>query len=301
MCLRKLSLLPSGDDDGHLVDDIVGVGAPVASELSEVLRLVEDVHLGGLVVLEGRMVNALLGDVLAAPHEDTLDLLLLLGAENAHSAERPLSEVLPALEVAVEHVLGHEELLALALVHLVVHVPAGPALLVVHLQELVHRRALLVRLVHEERLEVEEVELGGGEELKGGLGLLGGTIIITTGFLLRGHLFRCGLGLLDLDQLGGGVHWLLAHFDLAEDAHELGHRVDLREKSGAVGHAFLETRIEQNEVGSGQAGGDPKISHRDLLVDTHSSVQCFDKIFDGLDAVVVIILRDSLSLAEDHG
>jgi len=144
------------------------------------------------------MFITLLRDSLASPHEDTLNFLSVFSAEEAHSTERPFSEVFPSLEETINHVLGVVNLNTFltdtlgVTIHLVVHVMAGPSLFVVHLEELIDSRAISVWFVDEEGLEVEQVKIGLGEAFKSGLGLLGGlvsTITIFTVVLLSGLLF----------------------------------------------------------------------------------------------------------------
>jgi len=148
-----------------LTIDFIGVLSTPESTDKVFILFDSQVQLASLVVLELRVVDGLLRNASAAPQPDTFDLEVGLVAEDQVPGEAVLAEVVEALQEPIAEVVCDVELLALALVLVVVEEPQGEAVGVELLLELLDARALLVLDVDEESLEVEEVEGCGRKEI----------------------------------------------------------------------------------------------------------------------------------------
>jgi len=161
---------------------VVVFRTPVSSNKGNIIR-VRHIEFSLLIVLERRVIDTLLRHLVSTPHEHTHNFLALVSAEDAHLTERPLTEVFPTLEETVDHVLSLVHFVTFLAdafgvdVHLVVHVPDGPAFFVVHpffleffvggaVEELGDGFTTLVFMVDEVGLEVEQVERSRREEFK---------------------------------------------------------------------------------------------------------------------------------------
>jgi len=278
--------VPLGGENIHVHDSGTFVGTPEVSHELLVFLVAEDVHLSLGVVLERGVIVALLGDTGGSPHPDAHNLLLLLGSEDELSGEGPLSELVESLEETIAQVLSDVKNLTLISEHLVVEEPNGPALLVELFLKLINTFAFSVGFVDHEGLEVEQVEFGLGEHLKGRLGLLGGCkgINIVTILGLRGLLFGDNLLFLNL---GGGLDGLGSGLDVTADSDELGESTNTLEPGGVVGHGLAETSVEDGLLGTDEVAANGDISKGDVVSDEpvlalKSNVKDLGVVLDGI-------------------
>ena len=235
---------------------LVILGREELAEQLVVLGVIE-AHFAGLHVLPLRVVEALLGHDLATDEQHALNLEIGLLAEHANLTEGELSEGFEPLQETFEEVLELVSDLALLTELVIVEEPEGPALTIELPLELVEAFALLVWHVHEVRLEVEEVEVGGRQSIKWVdillllLSWLGFGSGLGTAFRLRGLLF----GLQD------GLERLLGHLDAAEDGNELGDRGNARKPSAGLWRGLREALIKNELEGEGEVGGEDNVGN----------------------------------------
>ena len=164
-CTKSLeaSLLPNeglAREPAHFIAD----GATeVLSDNLVIVSIVSWVEFFGFVVFKlWVLFGEAVGDYLATEEPAAHDLKLWLLAEDSHATESVFCSVLRSVHEAIHQVVRDVELVALALVNVVVEVPEGPALPVKLLIKLAHSLALFVFVINEEGLEIKEIERTGG-------------------------------------------------------------------------------------------------------------------------------------------
>lgn len=236
----------------------------------------------------------------SSPDPETADIVVSFITIDTVDGKSVLSEVFKSLEETVHEVVGQEEDLTFTFGLYVVDLPDGETVGIEVLEEEV-AGFVLVFGIDEKGLEVEEVEVGGGEEVKGVLFLflggffLGGFLLGGGGLLLGFFLllfFLLGLGkVIDFDSLGG-------HEESTEFLGEgfLGHKVFV--PSGDVGDELSVLFVEDQSETSIEGGGNADISNGDLVsgkvgVDLKDIIQLLQELSELAVSSLDFILGES--------
>ena len=290
--------MPAGGVDRHAIDGTLAIGR--GEGLSDELDIggVAEIHLAGTHVLELGMVVALLRNDLTTDEEDTIDLKVGLSTEHADLSESVLSEVIKSLHETLKQVSELVLDLTLVSVSLVVEPPEGVSFAIDLLHELLVALASLVGVVHEEGLEVEQIEAGRRQSIKWVDVLLGS--VLTLG--LGGGLLLLLLGLL-LD-LKDRLERLLGHLDLAEESDELRDGSNAVEPGASLGCSLGESLIKDELEGHGELGTEDDVSNSGVGTTgepftRESLVDSTEVLLEALDGVVELRLGHIGLVAED--
>jgi len=257
MSLR--SLLPHSDLDRETVNNCADIFCSHKLSNDRQVSLAVPVHLAGSHVLELGVIDQLLRDTLASNKHDTHKLEVWLVSEHEELAERVLSEVFESLDETFKEVLEHVANLTLFAHLLIVKEPKSVAFFINLFHELIETHTTLVGTVHEESLEVEQIEGGRGQEFKSALNLLFGTLIAIIGGSFGLSSSSDGFGL--LLRLDDGLDRFLGHLDLSEDRDELGEGGDALKPGASLGSGFCEALIEDKLECYGKAYGEDNVSN----------------------------------------
>lgn len=302
--------MPEGHLNGHVFDLVTAILRGHEVPYKGLIIRAVPVHLAGLHVFELGMVDQLLANHLSSDKEDSHDLKVWLLAEHADLSERVLFEAFEPLNETFEQVGEFVLDLTLVTKFLVVEPPDGEALLVHLFHPFYVTFTLLVRVVHEEGLEVVNIKCRGWQLIKWVLGLL----FLGIGLRLRLDLSsRFSSLLLNLRLLLNGelgrLQRLLARLNVAEGADEGRQARHSVEPSSNIGHTLLEASIEAGLVWAREQTGkvdvcqSASVTHKPGLPCRQSSIDRSELLLEALDGIIEFVsewLRDTEGGVGDH-